>query len=154
MNIQSVIKLLPENKEQIANFTVMLRNLLDSGEVNPFEILICIKGFEKVIENIKPLLIELSIDEYDKYSEKEVIYKGVKLVKKEAGTKYDFSNCGDVHWERYNSDIILLTNSKKERESFLKTIENNLNIIDQETGEVYELFPPSKKSTTTISVSI
>ena len=59
MDVLSVIKLLPESNEQVVKFSNELKDTLDSGEVNPLDVLLCIKGFEKVIKNIKENLNDI-----------------------------------------------------------------------------------------------
>ena len=85
MDVLSVIKLLPENNEQVLKFSQELNNRLNSGDVNPLDILLCIKGFEKVIKNVKDNLNDLAVEECSKYSEKEIKYKTAKLTVVETG---------------------------------------------------------------------
>ena len=96
---------------------------------------------------------EAAMSEYDEHGEKELNLHGRKITKFEAGTKYDFSNCN-------HPKLDALTVKEKEVKSesdgvkkFLKSLSEKTTIIDEESGEVIELYPPIKKSKTTIKVS-
>lgn len=80
---------------------------------------------------------------------------GTKFELFEASTKSDFSSCGDPIWNKLNSELQILKNKLKERESFLEGIKSATKIgtiIDPDTFEVFEnveLYPPIKSSTST-----
>lgn len=73
----------------------------------------------------------------------------------EAGTKYDYSVCGDPVWNRLTSEAKAIKEKLAERETYLKTIKRLTpvgNIIDEDTSELHEnveLYPPIKTSTST-----
>lgn len=153
MNAISVIKLFPETKEQISAFSSQILNELESGNISALDILLNVKGFENVLKDIKDKLDELALNEASKY-EKTFNYRNAELQIKEAGTKWDYSNCGDVKLNfilKNEEDII---NQKKNRETFLKSLKESMTIIDDQSGEVYEVFPPAKSSKTIVSVKI
>ena len=85
--------------------------------------------------------------------------KGTKFSLAETGTKYSFKTCGDKIWEYYDFEIERLTKLKKDREAFLKTI-NNVVIMsfpDPVTGELLEnveLTPAIKTSTSSFKVEL
>jgi len=152
MTVLSIIKLLPENNEQVSKFSNDLNDSLDSGDINPLDVLLCIKGFEKVIKNVKENLNSLAVDELDAYYEKDIKYKSAELRKVETGTKYDFAGCEDLAWNTFKSDEDKLKSNIKDREKFLKTLKKSINLIDEGSGEVYEIHPPARTSTTTAKV--
>jgi len=152
MNALSVVKLLPENNEQVIKFSKDITNVIDSGEINPLDVLLCIRGFEKVIKNIKDNLNDLAIDELDKYSEKDIKYKGATLNKVNTGVKYDYSNCGDEEYVSLKTKETTVKNDIKSRETFLKSLTAMTSLNNLDTGEMMEIYPPSKTSTTTAKV--
>lgn len=83
---------------------------------------------------------------------KEFEYKGVKISVGENGTKYDFTNCGDVKWESYKNIESSAATSRKEREATLKTLKSSLTEVDPDSGEIYTIAPPIKKSTTGLTI--
>lgn len=153
MNAISVIKLLPESKEQIRSFSSQILNELESGNISALDVLLNIKGFENVLKDIKDKLDELSLNEASKY-EKTFNYRNAELQTKESGTKWDYSNCGDIKLNFILKNEESIANQKKERENFLKSLKESMTIIDDQSGEVYEVFPPSKSSKTIVSVKL
>lgn len=153
MNAISVIKLLPETKDQISSFSSQILNELESGNISALDVLLNIKGFENVLKDIKDKLDELSLNEASKY-EKTFNYRNAEIQTKESGTKWDYSNCGDVKYNGILKNEESITNQKKERENFLKSLKESMTIIDDQSGEVYEVFPPSKSSKTIVSVKL
>jgi hypothetical protein len=43
---------------------------------------------------------------------------------------------------------------RKDRETFLKSLKSKTSILDEETGELIEIFPPYKTSKTGITVTL
>lgn len=80
---------------------------------------------------------------------------GTKMELYEAGTKYDYSTCGDPIWNRMNRESKDLKIKMTERESFLKGLQKVTvfeALVDPVTFEVHEnveLYPPVKTSTST-----
>lgn len=73
----------------------------------------------------------------------------------EAGTKYDYSVCGDPVWNRLTKEIEATKEKLKERETYLRTIKQATpvgNVLDNDTSELHEnveLYPAIKTSTST-----
>ena len=80
-------------------------------------------------------------------------FKGATFDVKEAGIKYDFSKCEDVIWNDIDKKMQMLTERKKEREAFLKSLKERFTYVDESTGEIITLYPPQKKSTTTYAIT-
>ena len=154
MDVLSVIKLLPESNEQVMKFSNNLNSFLDSGNVNPLDVLLCIKGFEKAVKNVKEYLNQLAVDELDKYSEKDVKYKSAELRVTQTGVRYDFSKCNDVEMVNLKIKETQTKTIIKNREDFLKSIKGSIDCVDEETGEVYQIFAPTKSGTTTAKVTL
>jgi hypothetical protein len=108
-------------------------------------ILALIEALEQAYEEIKPQLIEW-VQQFPKGQKVSAL--GVELSLKEAGTRYDFSQCGDTVLKRLlerKAEIDLLV---KERQDLIKKIKGSEFLTDTDTGEINEVFPPQKKSTT------
>lgn len=97
---------------------------------------------------------ESCVNEVEKYGKNHTV-NGVKYDIKETGVKYDFSQCGD---EEYNGLLEIFNYTKtriKEREEFLKRLpREGATIVNEETGEVCKVYPPSRTSTTNVAVTI
>jgi hypothetical protein len=76
---------------------------------------------------------------------------GIKFSLAEVGTSYDFSKCNCSEWVALDNQIKDLTAKKKEREKFLKGINDMITVAvpDLETGElvITEIYAPTKSST-------
>jgi hypothetical protein len=69
---------------------------------------------------------------------------GVDFSEMEGGVKYDYSETES--WCKLQFEIDRL----KEIEAFCKALKSKVSILDEETGELADFYPPSKSSTTTI----
>jgi len=154
LTILSIIKLLPESNEQVLTFSENLKSVLDSGDINPLDVLLCIKGFEKVIANVKDYLNELAVIECMKYTEKDIKYKTAELQVVQTGVKYDYDNCNDYKYKSFKLKEVELKSEINAREGFLKGLKESINIIDEDSGEIVEIYPPAKTSTTTAKVTL
>ncbi|MFI5404883.1 MAG: hypothetical protein ACHQ1D_00070 [Nitrososphaerales archaeon] len=153
-NAISTLTYFNTSKKGIEEFSNKVFSELESGLINPLDLLIYIKSIEKSLELIHSKAKEIMLTEADKYSEKQIKYKGAILSKEEFGHKYDYANCGDIKWNELNEKITKLSDQKKERETFLKTIKDPLTIVDESTGETWAINPPIHTSTTGIKVTI
>jgi hypothetical protein len=148
----STLSQLPETKQQIETFAHSLEQGLNNGQIIASDLLRFQKAMEKVFEKIKPTLIENALNEISQY-EKNTIIKGSEFSIVEAGVKYDYSNCNDLEYNTLNTQLEALKSTLKDRETFLKSIKHPLQMIDENSGEVYIIYPPKKSSTTTLKVT-
>lgn len=104
-------------------------------------------SLEQVSAEIKPLVIE-EAQKYDK-NEGLMVLGGYSVEVKEMGTKYDFSQCGHPRLNEIEQEIKRLSEEKKSIEATLKTLKCSMTLTDEETGEIFTVYPPLKRSTTT-----
>ena len=149
----STIKLMPLSKTQIIEFAEQLKETLESGNVNPLELALYFKAIEETIKQVKDTLSPLALNEAEKYG-KSFNYNGASVSIKELGTTYDFSQCNDAQWNDYDEIIKVATELKKQRETFLKSLTDAMTIVNDVTGEIETIYPPIKKSTTGITITI
>jgi choline kinase len=148
----STLSQLPETKKQIETFAYSLEQGLNNGQIVASDLLRFQKAMEKVFEKIKPTLIENALNEISQY-EKNTVIKGSEFSIVEAGVKYDYSNCNDIEYNTLNTQLECLKSTLKDRETFLKSIKEPLQMIDETSGEVYTIYPPKKTSSTTLKVT-
>jgi nucleotidyltransferase/DNA polymerase involved in DNA repair len=148
----STLSQLPETKQQIETFAYSLEQGLNNGQIIASDLLRFQKAIEKVFEKIKPTLIENALNEISNY-EKNAVIKGSEFSIVEAGVKYDYSECNDVEHNKLTTQIEALKSTLKDRETFLKAIKAPMQMIDENSGEVYTICPPKKTSTTTLKVT-
>ena len=142
------------NTETIHAFADGILTALDQGEMTAMDVALRFKFFEDLIAATKDKLRPLVVEELNNYhvGEDIVRYNGQFKVK-EAGTRYDFTNCNDPEWNRLTEVIDGFTKEQKAREKFLRTLTKPLTTVDEQTGEVVTINPPIKTSTTTYAIT-
>lgn len=148
------LTLAPNTQTSIDIFSDGVIQSVQSGEVNPLTVLIQLRAIAKASERILKEINSNILNEAGKYAENTFTYSGCELTKAEHGTKYDFSGCNDTQWLTLKAKESLLKSSISERETFLKAIKTPLETLDKLTGEVVTLYPPTKKSSSGLNVSI
>lgn len=121
------------------------------GEIDPITAHINISKMENAIKAFKAndQVRDITLRELAKYGKKQT-FGDCTLEEVEAGVKYDYSACGDSELAELYKMRLMLDESIKQREAFLKTIPI-AGIVIAETGEL--VYPPSKTSKTTIKTT-
>ncbi len=153
MTAQSVISLCPSTKEQIDIFANQLIDDVEQGVTNPLALHIRLKLIEKSFEKVYAAIKDQVVAEAEKHNQKTFDHMGCKIEVKEMGVNYDYSACNDPEWNQANEFIESYKLSIKERQEFLKALKKKETIVNEETGEIIEIFPPVKTSTTSIAVT-
>jgi hypothetical protein len=71
----------------------------------------------------------------------------------ETGVKYDYQSTNCPEWERFDEMVKHYSELKKQRETFLKSLKEPLNIITDD-GEIVTINPPIKSSTTALKITL
>jgi len=148
------LRLFASTQTQVDVFSDSIIQSVKQGEANPLEVLIQIKALQKVSDRVLKEINDNLLTESNKYSETSFEFMGAKIEKAELGTKYDYSSCGDTEYEMLDAQMNSLKQRIKEREEFLKSIKQDITLVDNFTGEVITVHPPIKKSTSGLKVSI
>ena len=141
------------SKETIKETSLALLNDIDDGHMHPLQVAAQFKFVEDIISNVKEELRQRVVAEQTKHGKEVMSYQGASFDIREAGIKYDYSQCQCSIWNDLDSQIQKLTEQRKEREAFLKTLKERFTYIDESTGEIITLYPAQRKSTTTYSIS-
>jgi len=151
MGITTVFSELPSNGEQSEIMARLLITEIKEGALNPLELKAFLKHFEnameKVWENVEPELMA----EAEKW--KGQTLNGFKVDIREGRPRYDFSNCNDPKYDTYKLTEEEFKDLRSGREKFLKSLTAPIQLIDEETGDVIQVNPPVKTSSTTIFLS-
>lgn len=111
-------------------------NYLD-GFKSPTEGLILAKKMIDMGEMIKENLAAAAASELRlAKSEKRAVH-GNDITEQMVGVRYSYKDCNDPIWNELNEKI-------KQREAFLKTIVGSKQELIEETGEVVQIFEPTK----------
>lgn len=147
-------RLMPTTQTQIDVFSDQIIESVQSGEVNPLEVLHIFKSLEKAQERILKAVKEEILKEAERYPNGPFEFHGVTMQKTEAGVQYDFKVCGDPVHDQRESIMNAAKSLLDERREFLKSLKEPITIVDEGSGEVVTVRPPLKKSTTTVKVTI
>lgn len=126
------------------------------GEVAPMEAFAQVKGLMAACEQFTKdrEIVDKVIDAVQQYGKGEdASYLGAKFAVGEVGVKYDYSECNDPEWCRLANQKAEIEAKMKEREAFLKGIKGTITVVDEETGEVYQVTGPLKTSTTSVRIT-
>ena len=151
----SIISLFHTNKEERASFVNDVISKLESGEADPIKVHLQIKCMESIVKDLNDnkdyRLMLLSAAE--KNGKKFTAYNSEFSIK-EVGTKYDYSNTGDIEYSDLEKQSAEFSEKLKSRQKFLQTIPvAGMDIITSE-GEAIHIYPPSKSSTTAVAVTL
>ena len=127
----------------------------ENGNIDVLSSLAHLEFMSQVIEMAKEELRVKAISVLDSYgteSKSGVVKHGVTFKIKEAGVKYDYKNTKP--WNELKIKEDAMAAERKSLEEKLKTLSQKMTILDEETGELIEMFPPIKSSKTTVEISL
>lgn len=143
--------------QPVSHYVNSMIEAVENGEISPMDLYVNLKKAGKIIDSVldSETVKESVTREYQRYGTREVDYKGGTLVQSETGVKFDYSGCQD----RVITELELmkkeLDEKIKARQKYLKTLPpEGVTIVDEETGEVNTLYPPSRSSLTTIKATV
>lgn len=116
-------------------------------------IAVALQFMNQICEGAKKRIAPLLVTELQKAKERKD-YFGYKIEVGECGTKYDYSNCGDVILYNLNDELEKIQSKIKDRQEMIKTLKEPLMIADPETGELFKVCPAIKTSTTAPKFSL
>lgn len=153
MNELTVNKIPASKEEQAVLSSAMINSVLD-GEIDPIKAVVQAKS---LVETLTLFLKdkgvnELVLREVEKYG-KQTSKDGATIAIKEVGSKWDYSECGDPIYNSLSAKKAEIEEKLKEREALLKATREPRTEVDEETGEVYTVNPPSKSSTTSYTIT-
>jgi len=157
IGVSGVLSLMPETKEQQNVFVEKLVADVTDGNIDPLKAEVIVCNLESVCKKYRAdqRVKDAVMREAEKYHKDELqnLYNA-KFQIKEVGTKYDYTGCGHPKYNTLCAQIEILQSQKKEIETELKLKSKMWVFVDAETGEVAEVFPPAKTSTTQVVVEI
>jgi hypothetical protein len=131
-----------------------LKEIFDNGRaIEAAEALSVMENFIKELRSNKQFS-DYVRDEIAKNG-KQIETQSAKLELAETGVKYNFDNCGDAIYQQLEQQLQSIEADLKDRKEFLKTVPlSGLSIINEQTGEVCTIYPPSKQSTSTYKITL
>ena len=145
-----------DSKATRSEMAAAIINNVSEGVTDPLQVHYHLKCLEDLIKQVtaSDRFRDALITEAVKYG-KFFDFKNSRMDVKEVGTKYDFTVCNDPEWNELNGQMEAIKFKMKHREATLKTLPiSGMDIVSPETGEVTKIYPPTKSSTTSISVTL
>lgn len=139
-------------KSNVEQFTNQILFEFNTSNKNPFDYLGELEFIHQAIENAKSQIRESLIDQLHLYNGKVLIKNGVQFKLKESGVRYDFSNT--EKWQVLKSECDGMQSQLKQIETELKSLKASRTMVDESTGEVFQIHPPIKSSKTTIEITL
>lgn len=152
MNASSALALFETTKAQRETFAAAIISEIKEGNIDPLKIHMQLKSAEHLLKstNENPEYKSLLLDAAEKHGKKFETYNAEFQIK-EAGTKWDYSNCGDEILDQLNSEMDLLNAKIKYREKLLQTLPET-GMACPITGGI--IYPATKTSTTIVQCTL
>lgn len=148
----STLALFETTKEQRKTFVNSIIEQVINGEVDVLKVHMQAKCTEQLMKELtdNPHYKTELLDAAQKHGKKFETYNSEFRVK-EAGVKWDYSNCNDSYYDALVSDMKTMQEKIKVREKFLQTLPPS-GVASPDTGEM--LYPAIKTSTTIVQCTL
>ena len=140
------------NKEGMTNVVSSYLEGIAFNGGEPLNDLALCRKYIFLLQEIETGLIPYAINELSVYDRKEFSVNSVDLKVVEVGSKSDYSN--SISWVKQKAILDKENDKLKQIESFAKGLRERAQLLDEETGELVEYFPPIKTSSTTVRATI
>ncbi len=145
----STDSLLNLNKAYIGSLVEQARANLSEGHIDPLKLLVTAKKGQELFTQLEKTVRPYA--EGEARLGKGEVYKkfGCDITERMTGVSYDFTNCDDSEWNSLTDQINTLTEQRKDREKFLKTITKP--IFDEDGVQIN---PPIHKGKLGLAIQI
>lgn len=151
----ALVKFAPnlDSKAKVAEAATQLTQAVHDGIIDAKEAAVALDAMAKVLKVAIDDIDELVLAELDKYAKGERINVGrIELQRRESATRYDYASTGDVVYERLLQAKADIDRQLKDREALLKALTKPITWVDESTGEVYTVNPPTRSSVSTYAI--
>lgn len=140
------LRMMPSTASEIGRFSKQLIEGVQEGNINPLELLVMLRALEGVSKTVRDSIDGNIQSAADKYSEKEFEIFGAKIQKGDVGVEYDYKSTGDRDWEQFSVAEQTAAARRKERETFLRSLKEPMDVLDKDSGETWTIRPPLRRS--------
>jgi len=144
----------PSKTEIEAQSKAVIASIMEGGTVNPLKVATVMKGLELAMKTIKEGIDSFILEEAEKHEGKSFEFDGHSISIRETGVKYNYDLCCDPVLARLESELKFTSEKLKERQVFLKTVKDEMTIVDDASGEVFTVLPPSKSGKTAVAITL
>lgn len=146
--------LLDAKKSNIANAVEAITTHIKDGNSDSLDgLILALKGkalFTDLEKALRPLVSSDYLDKLDKGYKKH----SASIEQGATKTEYDYTVCNDIVWNDLSDKVKAIDADKKDRESFLKSLKEPLEIVDTDTGETHTIYPANKLQTEGFKITI
>jgi hypothetical protein len=139
-------QILDLNKKEIAQMAESFMANADS--INTVKLAAQLAKFQLLASEMDKHIKEHLFVDLRQNKDSKLSAYGVDFSEMEGGVKYDYSETES--WCKLQFEIDRLKDKQKDVEAFCKALKSKTSILDEETGELADFYPPSRTSTTTI----
>lgn len=157
MKNEMILSTLPLTGKDIKEMATDIVVAIAEGEVSALKVAQQVAAMEKIVKAVKDDAVykRVVLSEAEKQDDRTFALYGAQYQVKEVGVKYDYSRCGDIVYNDLMKELDELKERIKQREEMLKGMPSDgTTVINEDTGEMYRIYPPSKSSTTSVSITI
>lgn len=147
------MNLLKYTKKEITEMGIVdAQEVIEEGKEDILQAYLVAMAQVEYFKAVASALHREALIDFEKYGEKTIDLQGRKITSGEVGVKYDFSNCGHIVLES-------LERERKEADEIIKGLKDQIKNIRKpqmmldETGEVFEVKPPVKISSTKLKLT-
>lgn len=150
--MESNIELVGHNVSDLSKkgITLFASEIIEKS-TDPIKQLAVVAKVQHLCKELEAGFKKVCLSEIQSFEGQKTMAMGVEFAQAEVGTKYDYSS--SPIWIELESQIVELKTKQKEHEDFLKVLKSKTQILTDD-GEVIELFPPAKSSSTSIKLTI
>lgn len=144
------------SQEERDQFVGRVINAVNEGHINPLDLHLYLKNSENILDSIikNKDFKDALIKEANKHG-KAFDYRNASAQVKETSVKWDYENCNDTELLRLTTEFLIAKNKLEARQKFLQHVSiKGVDVLDPITGELITVYPPVKKSTTTVAISL
>lgn len=134
------------SKKEIA--TMAETCVANAGAINTVKLAAQLAKFQLFSSEVEKHIKEELFNDLRQNKDSKLTAFGIEFSEMEAGVRYDYTETAS--WVALQDQIDHLKEKQKEVEAFCKALKTKASILDEETGELADFYPPSKSSTTTI----
>jgi len=153
-NILDELSILPENYRELNTAIKQIKEGVKKEGVSALRVKAQLKYMELMIKRVKDIVDKAALEEADSYGDEAFNKYGFEIQKSENATNYNYDNCGDPELDLYLEKEAILKRDKEARQNFLKSLKEKFVMIDEKTGDIHELYPPVKTSTTGLKFTL
>lgn len=140
------------DKQALSNMVSSYLKELAFNGGEPLNDLALCRKYIFLLEELEKGIKDYVIKELEKEDNSESTILGTTMKIVETGVKYDYS--ASKPWAEQKSKVDEESKKLKDIEGLAKSLKGKMVMVDEETGETFEYFPPAKTSSTSIRVTI